>query len=70
MSKKGDGLIPLGGLIPPDGLIPLSVPEIRHLFVTVLTASPAELPRILDWSIWHRRHQAVARYCPYKARAP
>jgi len=51
-------------------LIPLSVPEIRRLFATVLTASPDKLPGLLKWSLWRRRHQTQARQCHYQARAP
>ena len=53
-----------------EGLIPLSAPEVRRLFLAVLTATEHDLPRLLDWSTWRRRHQATARNCHYQARAP
>lgn len=43
-----------------SGAIPLTVPEIRHLFTAA---------RLLHWSIWRRRHQTTARHSRYQRRS-
>lgn len=53
---------------PPDGLIPLTVNEIRRLFIRLLVRPVHDLSSVLKWSLWRRRHQAVARACHYRRR--
>jgi SRSO17 transposase len=54
---------------PPDGLIPLTVNEIRRLFIG-LTSQPLNTVRhLLHWSRWRRRHQAAARTSHYRRQA-
>ena len=55
-------------------LVPLTVPEIRRLLaalglaVTPSARSSGEGERVLAWSAWRRRHQAVAMRCHYRHR--
>ena len=52
-----------------DPLIPLTCHEIRRLFTGLGQQPPS--PRLqLHWSRWRRRHQAFARACHYRKRAP
>ena len=52
-----------------DQLVPLTRHEIRRLFTGLCQQPPA--PRVqLHWSRWRRRHQATARACHYRRRAP
>ena len=51
-----------------DPLIPLTRNEIRRLFTGLLSSRPH--PNQLHWSRWRRRHQATARACHYRRRAP
>jgi hypothetical protein len=51
-------------------LVPLSVPEIGRLLLSVLTTNLFDIDRLLHWSFWRRHHQAIARRCHYQARAP
>jgi hypothetical protein len=49
-------------------LVPLTVPEIRRLLAALglaVALVPGEAERVLAWSSWRRRHQAVARRCHY-----
>ncbi|MFJ9951691.1 transposase [Kitasatospora sp. NPDC091207] len=48
--------------------IDLTVPEIRHLFGALLTPPNTSPSRVLHWSNWRRRHQAIARRCHYRRR--
>jgi hypothetical protein len=48
-------------------LVP-SVPEIRYLLGRLVTAPPIRLPFIMEWSIWRRRHQAMATEAHYRKR--
>lgn len=50
------------------GLIPLTRNEIRRLFAGLTTRLESVAFR-LDWSVWRRHHQAVARACHFKRRA-
>ena len=50
----------------PAGLIPLTLPEIAHLFHALLHAPPEQLTHILTWSTWRRRHQHRARQAHYQ----
>lgn len=50
-------------------LIPLTVPEIRHLFTTALNSPVVDPARVLRWSSWRRRHQATARRSHYRQRS-
>ncbi|GCB88342.1 transposase [Streptomyces noursei] len=49
---------------------PLTVPEIRHLLVTVLNPAAVTATRLLHWSNWRRRHQAIAPRSHYLRRTP
>lgn len=51
-------------------MVPLSVPEIGRLLLAVLATNSFDICRMLNWSSWRRRHQAIARRCHYQARAP
>jgi transposase len=42
-------------------LIPLTVPEVRRLLLLLAAPEDAERAHHLHWSLWRRRHQAVAR---------
>ncbi len=53
---------------PPAGLIPLTLNEIRRLLIRLLTRPTENLAHLLRWSLWRRRHQAVARACHYRTR--
>jgi SRSO17 transposase len=53
---------------PPEGLIPLTLNEIRRLLMRLLTRTEHDLTHSLRWSLWRRRHQAVARDCHYRRR--
>lgn len=45
-------------------LVPVSCPELQHLLTaTVLPAPRRDPDHIQRWSLWRRRHQAVARHC-------
>src|SRR5579859_7546282 len=50
------------------GLIPLSVPEVRRLLLT-LDEPPERVPSRLAWSTFRRKHQAVAQRCHAARRA-
>lgn len=52
-----------------SGAIPLTVPEIRHLFTAALDPPAVTAARLLHWSIWRRRHQATARHSHYQRRS-
>lgn len=55
---------------PNPTLIRLSVNEFRRLFIAlVLAPLHAGRDRILDWSIWRRRHQQRARQCHQNRRS-
>lgn len=54
-------------LIRMAALVP-SVPEIRYLLARILIFPPTQKPFIIAWSLWRRRHQAVAAICHYKRR--
>jgi hypothetical protein len=49
-------------------LVP-SVPEIRYLLARMLIFPPTQRPFIIAWSLWRRRHQAVATLCHYRRRS-
>lgn len=47
----------------------LTVSEVRKLLCRlVLFRRPPPREEVLSWSVWRRRHQAVARRCHYKLR--
>jgi len=50
-------------------LVPLSVAEVRHLFLHMLLRAPPPVDHVLGWSRWRRRHQARARNFHYRMRA-
>lgn len=45
-----------------DDLLPLTVPEVRRLLLA-LTEPPERFSVRLGWSLFRRRHQAVAKAC-------
>jgi SRSO17 transposase len=48
----------------PPELVPVSVPELQHLFAaTVLPAPRHDRVHVQHWSHWRRHHQARARSC-------
>ena len=49
-------------------LIPLTVPEVRRLLWRLLWPLALPPPAVLAWSLWRRRHQALARRCHYRRR--
>lgn len=51
-----------------DSLIPLTLPEVRRLLVRLVWPLATTPTHWQAWSIWRRRHQAVARMCHYKSR--
>jgi hypothetical protein len=49
--------------------VALSVSEARKLLRRlVLSGGGPSWEEVLSWSVWRRRHQAVARRCHYKRR--
>jgi SRSO17 transposase len=50
----------------PNGLIPLSLNEIRHLFVRLVLPHVHDTAACLRWSQWRRRHQHRARQAHYQ----
>ena len=57
-----------GGLNGGLGLLPLTVPEVRRLLVTLVWTTPVKPGFMLTWSRWHRRHQAPGRHAHYHRR--
>lgn len=53
---------------PTPGLIALTLNEIRRLLTRLLAHPAQNLTHLLQWSLWRRRHQAVARDCHYRRR--
>ena len=51
-----------------EGLIALTVPEIRRLLNLLVLAKKPDTQLCLRWSLWRRRHQAVAKASHHKAR--
>ena len=49
-------------------MVPLSIPEIRRLFFSLLEKPPLSRFFRLTWSFFRRTHQAIARRCHYKRR--
>ncbi|MET7808914.1 IS701 family transposase, partial [Micromonospora chersina] len=50
------------------GPIDLTVPEIRHLFATLVIQPARDLAHILRQSAWRRRRQGQARNAHYRRR--
>jgi hypothetical protein len=49
--------------------VELTVSEVRRLLCRlVVDRRPPRWEEVLSWSVWRRRHQAVARRCHYKRR--
>jgi hypothetical protein len=44
------------------------VAEIRKLLWRLIWAVEPAVQFVLEWSVWRRRHQAVARHCHYQRR--
>ena len=49
-------------------MVPLSIPEIRRLFFSLLVTPPLSRFFRLGWSFFRRTHQAIARRCHYQRR--
>lgn len=49
-------------------MVPLSLPEIRRLFFFLLEKPPLSRLFHLQWSLFRRAHQAIARRCHYLRR--
>jgi hypothetical protein len=47
-------------------LVTLTVPEVRRLLARIVWPPPSDLPQVLAWSTWRRRHQARARRAHYQ----
>ena len=45
------------------------MPEIRRLIARFQLTVSLCLDHILQWSVWRRLHQAVAKWCHYKRRS-
>ncbi len=55
---------------PAKGLIPLTVNEVRHLFVEIAMPRPTVTNAFtLAWSWWRRRRQLLAKQCHYHRQA-
>lgn len=55
---------------PAEGLIPLTVNEVRHLFVQVaMPRPPVTIAFLLAWSWWRRHRQFLAKHCHYRRQA-
>jgi hypothetical protein len=52
----------------PTGMIALTCNEIRRLLTRLATATTEQIPAILAWSRWRRRHQHNARTSHYQRR--
>jgi SRSO17 transposase len=50
----------------PAGLIPLSLNEIRHLFIRLVIQHTHDITDCLHWSQWRRRHQHRAQQAHYQ----
>jgi SRSO17 transposase len=53
---------------PETTLIPLTLPEIRRLFATLIVNTIHTIDHWLHWSRWRRRHQARAKTSHYRRR--
>jgi hypothetical protein len=49
--------------------IALTVPEIRKLLWQLVWSFVPYVMAIVQWSLWRRHHQAIARACHYQRRA-
>jgi SRSO17 transposase len=54
---------------PNPDLIRLSINEFRRLFVALILTPLHHRDRILNWSLWRRRHQQRARRCHHNCRS-
>jgi hypothetical protein len=52
----------------PEAGIALTVCEIRKLLWQFAWHVVPSLIAVIQWSLWRRRHQAIARACHYKRR--
>src|SRR5262249_42091223 len=52
----------------PCALLPLTLPEVRHLFALLLWPLPRSPTLLLSWSWWRRSHQSRASYFHTKRR--
>ena len=49
-------------------LVAISVQELRRLVTYLQSAHPPDMSFHWMWSIWRRRHQAIAKRCHYRKR--
>jgi hypothetical protein len=49
--------------------IALAVPEIRKLLCRLVWRYLPDVMIVIQWSLWRRHHQAVARFYHYQRRA-
>jgi hypothetical protein len=52
-----------------NACIALTVPEIRKLLWHLAWRSLPDVVVVIQWSLWRRHHQAIARFCHYQRRA-
>jgi hypothetical protein len=48
--------------------VKVSVAEVRRFFIALLWGAGILLERVLHWSNWRRRHQALAMFFHHKSR--
>jgi hypothetical protein len=48
--------------------VKVSVAEVRRFFIALLWGAGFLLERVLHWSNWRRRHQALAMFFHHKSR--
>jgi hypothetical protein len=49
-------------------LIPFTLPEINRIFNNIISPIVLTVETAWIWSIWRRRHQAMARFYHYRTR--
>jgi hypothetical protein len=49
-------------------LVAISVQELRRLITHLQSMHPPDVSFRWMWSIWRRRHQAIAKRCHYRKR--
>lgn len=52
-----------------EELIPLTVPEVRRLLCRLVWGLLPAPRFVLHWSVWRRKHQAIAQRCHWQRRA-
>ena len=51
-----------------SGCFGITEPEIRRMIIAIVWPKMNKAGKILLWSFWRRRHQAIAKYYHYKKR--